>query len=168
MNIFQRLERFQQAQISCILIIFCFHKKENVSAMSIYVIISIGFLFLFNFCFFCHVTDNFDFKMLSFFIQHHDYCMYDLLLVISELGISTLSMMCNDYLFWWFCITAVTWLKYCRYGVKLHPINQSINQSINYIPSFSLSFCAEKSNWRLNRKMIFPFYYWIMKTYWFI
>ena len=23
---------------------------------------------------------------------------------------------------------AVTWLKYCRYGVKLHPINQSINQ----------------------------------------
>ena len=23
--------------------------------------------------------------------------------------------------------TAVTWLKYCRYGVKLYPINQSIN-----------------------------------------
>ena len=22
---------------------------------------------------------------------------------------------------------AVTWLKYCRYGVKLYPINQSIN-----------------------------------------
>ena len=26
---------------------------------------------------------------------------------------------------------AVTWLKYCRYGVKLHPINQSINQKVN-------------------------------------
>ena len=26
-------------------------------------------------------------------------------------------------------IGAVTWLKYCRYGVKLYPINQSINQS---------------------------------------
>ena len=24
---------------------------------------------------------------------------------------------------------AVTWLKYCRYGVKRYPINQSINQS---------------------------------------
>ena len=24
---------------------------------------------------------------------------------------------------------AVTWLKYCQYGVKLYPINQSINQS---------------------------------------
>ena len=23
--------------------------------------------------------------------------------------------------------TAVTWLNYCRYGVKLYPINQSIN-----------------------------------------
>ena len=27
---------------------------------------------------------------------------------------------------------AVTWLKYCRYGLKLYPINQSINQSINF------------------------------------
>ena len=26
----------------------------------------------------------------------------------------------------------VTWLKYCQYGVKLYPINQSINQSIHY------------------------------------
>ena len=26
---------------------------------------------------------------------------------------------------------AVTWLKYCRYGVKLYPINLSINQTIN-------------------------------------
>ena len=25
---------------------------------------------------------------------------------------------------------AVTWLKYCRYGEQLYPINQSINQSI--------------------------------------
>ena len=24
-------------------------------------------------------------------------------------------------------MAAVTWLKYCRYGVKLYPINQSIN-----------------------------------------
>ena len=30
---------------------------------------------------------------------------------------------------WWWCFwswTADTWLKYCRYGVKLYPINQSI------------------------------------------
>ena len=27
--------------------------------------------------------------------------------------------------------SAVKWLKYCRYGVKHNPINQSINQSIN-------------------------------------
>ena len=25
-------------------------------------------------------------------------------------------------------LAAVTWLKYCRYGVKLYPINQSINK----------------------------------------
>ena len=28
------------------------------------------------------------------------------------------------------CYTADTWVKYCRYGVKYYPINQSINQSI--------------------------------------
>ena len=28
--------------------------------------------------------------------------------------------------------TAVTWLKYCRYGVNLYPINQSIYQSSMY------------------------------------
>ena len=28
-------------------------------------------------------------------------------------------------------LPAVTWLKYCRFGVKLYPINQSINQSIS-------------------------------------
>ena len=28
-------------------------------------------------------------------------------------------------------LAAVTWLIYCRYGVKLYPINQSINQLIN-------------------------------------
>ena len=27
-------------------------------------------------------------------------------------------------------VAAVTWLKYCRYGVKLYSVNQSINQSI--------------------------------------
>ena len=27
-------------------------------------------------------------------------------------------------------VTAVTWLKYCRYGVKLYQINQSIGQQI--------------------------------------
>ena len=26
------------------------------------------------------------------------------------------------------CKTAVTWLEYCRYGVKLYPIKQSINK----------------------------------------
>ena len=42
---------------------------------------------------------------------------------------------------------AVTWLKYCRYGVKLYPINQSINQGIAHLvlvgsnPS-SLAFLA--------------------------
>ena len=28
-------------------------------------------------------------------------------------------------------VAAVTWLKYCRYGVKLYSVNQSINQSNN-------------------------------------
>ena len=27
----------------------------------------------------------------------------------------------------------IVWLKYCRYGVKYSPINQSINQSLSYI-----------------------------------
>ena len=46
-------------------------------------------------------------------------------------------------------INMKSWLKYCRYGVKLYPINQSINQSINqyeigiystlYRASFSLN-----------------------------
>ena len=28
-------------------------------------------------------------------------------------------------------VAAFTWLKYCRYGVKLYSVNQSINQSNN-------------------------------------
>lgn len=28
-------------------------------------------------------------------------------------------------------VDAVTWLKYCRYGLQHYPINQSINSSIN-------------------------------------
>ena len=35
-----------------------------------------------------------------------------------------------------FISPAVTWLKYCRYGVKLFPTNQSINQSF-------ISQCAD-------------------------
>ena len=34
---------------------------------------------------------------------------------------------------------AVTWLEYCRYVVKLYPINQSINQSIISNENVSLS-----------------------------
>ena len=33
-------------------------------------------------------------------------------------------------------IIAVTWLKYCRYDVKLYPINQSINQNVLWGRSF--------------------------------
>ena len=33
----------------------------------------------------------------------------------------------STYITWMNC--AVTWLEYCRYGVKLETINQSINQS---------------------------------------
>ena len=33
-------------------------------------------------------------------------------------------------------IIAVTWLKYCRYDVKLYPINQSINQNVFWGRSF--------------------------------
>ena len=30
-------------------------------------------------------------------------------------------------------VAAVTWLKYCRYGVKLYPINQSINSAGRHV-----------------------------------
>ena len=33
---------------------------------------------------------------------------------------------------------AVTWLTYCRYGVKHYPTNQPINQSINHVIYFPL------------------------------
>ena len=38
-----------------------------------------------------------------------------------------------------FSFIAIIWLKYCQYGVKLYPINQSINQSI-FIDVFSPTF----------------------------
>ena len=37
-----------------------------------------------------------------------------------------------DIMIWQYGVSSnVTWLKYCRDGVNLNPINQSINQSIN-------------------------------------
>ena len=41
---------------------------------------------------------------------------------------------CGFFIIFWGYFSAVTWLKYCRYGVKLY-YNQSINQSINYYRS---------------------------------
>ena len=35
------------------------------------------------------------------------------------------------FLIFYIIKTAVTWLKYCRYGVKQYSINQSMNQSIS-------------------------------------
>ena len=32
----------------------------------------------------------------------------------------------SDWILYWICSAAITWLKYSRYGVKLYPINQSI------------------------------------------
>ena len=42
---------------------------------------------------------------------------------------------------------AVTWLKYCRYGVKLYPINPSINQSNNWDTWLRSSWFHQNDSW---------------------
>ena len=37
------------------------------------------------------------------------------------------------FLIFYIIKTAITWLKYCRYGVKQYSINQSINQSLDLL-----------------------------------
>ena len=44
-------------------------------------------------------------------------------------------------------VAAVTWLKYCRYGVRLYLINQSINQSINLDTKASFQSLWIVLNW---------------------
>ena len=39
-------------------------------------------------------------------------------------------------------VQEVYWLKYCRYGVKHYPINQSINQSLRLMSNMALEFLA--------------------------
>ena len=56
-------------------------------------------------------------------------------------------------------VSAVTCLKYCRYGVKLYPINQSINQSINYFCIDSLEEYRCEGNIRINEDMEVLFSY---------
>ena len=49
-------------------------------------------------------------------------------------------------------VAAVTWLKYCRYGVKLYPINQSNVQLKNISPIYCSKFTwnsCEKFTWNL-------------------
>ena len=37
----------------------------------------------------------------------------------------------NQSILWWSFVTAVTWLEYCRYGVKHYPINQSYGEVLS-------------------------------------
>ena len=52
-------------------------------------------------------------------------------------------------------VATVTWLKYCRYGVKLYPINQSIN----YFCIDSLEEYRCEGNIRINEDMEVLFSY---------
>ena len=52
-----------------------------------------------------------------------------------EISTTCILFLVNDHSLIPHWYTAVTWLKYCQYSVKLYPINQSINQSI-----FSFTF----------------------------
>ena len=49
--------------------------------------------------------------------------------------------------------TAVTWLKYCRYGVKFHPINQSIMARHNV----HMHFCKNEPRFMLHASKYFSF-----------